>query len=195
MQLLPWVISSVANQINQRNLDTVDYLREEIRILKSRQKKRIVYTDEERARLATKAKKLGKTGCDFFTSEVLTLKGLATYHVLFFVNIATRQVVPSGITDHKCGQWCEQTAREMTGFDGSIERQDKKQYLIHDRDSCFTEKFDEIFTSAKIEAIKLPARSPNLNAYAERFVRSIKEQCLRKLILVGPSSLERAVSN
>ena len=68
-----------------------------------------------------------------------------------------------------------------------------KRYLIHDRDSLFTSAFSETLASAGVETVRLPARSPNLNAYAERFVRSIKESCLDRLILVGEESLRRAV--
>src|SRR5690606_33013697 len=133
--------------------------------------------------------------CDCFSTEVWTLSGLTTYYTLFFIHLQTRQIVLGGITDNLNSAWCEQTAREMTAFDGPIPSKQQKQYLLHDRGSYFTEGFDKIFESANIEAIKLPAQSPNLNAYAERFVRSIKEECLNHLIPVGSASLQRAVKN
>src|SRR5204863_6499144 len=70
-----------------------------------------------------------------------------------------------------------------------------KRYLIHDRDPLFTDEFLRTLKDANVESVKLPARSPNLNAYAERFVRSIKECCLDRLILFGESSLRTAVQN
>ena len=70
-----------------------------------------------------------------------------------------------------------------------------KRYLIHDRDPLFTQEFLSILKDAGVESVKLPPRSPNLNAHAERFVRSIKESCLERLILFGESSLRTAVQN
>jgi hypothetical protein len=69
------------------------------------------------------------------------------------------------------------------------------KYLILDHDSKFTEQFRETFKSAGTEPLRLPPRSPNLNAHAERFVRSIKEECLDRLILFGEASLDRALTN
>jgi transposase InsO family protein len=68
-----------------------------------------------------------------------------------------------------------------------------KKYLIHDRDPLFTQEFQETLAAAGVSVVRLPARSPNLNAYAERFVRSIKESCLDRMILFGGRSLCRAV--
>ena len=70
-----------------------------------------------------------------------------------------------------------------------------KRYLIHDRDPLFTEEFLSILKAAGVESVKLPPRSPNLNAYAERFVRSIKKSCLERLILFGETSLRIAIQN
>ena len=68
-----------------------------------------------------------------------------------------------------------------------------KRYLIHDRDPLFTEELLEILKSAGAQSVKLPPRSPNLNAHAERFVRTIKESCLERMILFGEGSLRRAI--
>ena len=70
---------------------------------------------------------------------------------------------------------------------------ESRRYLIHDRDTKFTESFRAIIRSSDVEPLKLPARSPNLNAYAERWVKSVKEECLGKLILIGEASLRRAL--
>ena len=98
----------------------------------------------------------------------------------------------SGIVPEPEGQWMNQMARNLTdAADGFLLG---CRFLIQDRWSLFTEQFRETLRSAGVESLKLPARSPNLNAYAERFVRTIKESCLDNLILFGESSLREAVS-
>ncbi len=85
----------------------------------------------------------------------------------------------------------KQIARNLTDVvDGFLE---KTEYLIHDRDPLYTREFRDILASAGVRTVKLPARSPDLNAYAERFVRSIKEECLERVILLGEPHLRRAV--
>jgi hypothetical protein len=85
----------------------------------------------------------------------------------------------------------EQQARNMTMEEWGCLR--GCRYLLHDRDTKFCESFRELIESGNVDPLRLPARSPNLNAYAERWVRSVKEECLTKLILVGESSLRRAL--
>lgn len=128
---------------------------------------------------------------DFLTVEVLTLQGLVTYYVLFFIHLDTRQVEVAGITTHPNDAWMQQIARNLTmdGW-GFLEG---RRYLIHDRDAKFTRAFQRILESGGVEPVTLPPRSPNLNAYAERWVRSLKEECLSRLILFGESSLHRAL--
>jgi len=132
-------------------------------------------------------------GADFFTVEVLTWRGLVTYYVLFFIEVGSRRVWLGGITRHPGSCWMEQVARnatmEGTGYLNGC------RYLLHDRDQKFCRKFQETLTAGGVECTPIPARSPNLNAHAERWVRSIKEECLSKLILFGEKSLQRAVSN
>ena len=128
--------------------------------------------------------------CDFFTTEVWTKFGLTTFYVLFFAQISTRKIVLGGMTVSPNEQWMKQAARNVSGWDGQLM---DARYLIHDRDSKFTEAFDAILAAAGIEPVKLPARSPNLNAYAERFVRSMKEECLDRLVLFGERSLQHAI--
>jgi putative transposase len=132
-------------------------------------------------------------GTDFFTAEVLTLRGLVTYYVLFFIHLESRRVDIAGITVHPNEPWMKQIARNATMDDYGVLRDCR--YLLHDRDTKFTRSFRAIIVSGGVEPLALPARSPNLNAYAERWVRSVKEECLSKLILFGERSLERAVSN
>lgn len=128
---------------------------------------------------------------DFFTVEAWTLQGLTRFHVLFVIDLETRRVKIAGITDHPNGEWVTRVTRSLVdGFDGSLL---KHRYLIHDRDPLFTSQFQSLLRSAGVEPVKLPARSPNLNAYAERFVRSIKEECLSKIIPIGERHLRLAV--
>jgi putative transposase len=128
---------------------------------------------------------------DFFTVEVWTAFGLVRYHVLFVIRLATREVQIAGIIPEPHGRWMKQMARNLTdGVDGFL---NGYGYLIHDRSSLFTLEFCSILASVGIESVRLPARSPNLNAVAERFVRSIRESCLSRLVLIGESSLRRAV--
>ena len=130
-------------------------------------------------------------GMDFFTAEVLTLKGLLTYYVLFFIHLETRRVSLAGFTPYPDQEWMEQQARNMTMEQWGWLR--VCRYLLHDRDTKFCESFRELIESGSVKPMRLPARSPNLNSYAERWVRSVKEECLAKLILFGESSLRRAL--
>src|SRR5580700_9670226 len=126
-------------------------------------------------------------GADFFTVEVLTWRGLATYYVLFFLHLESRRVTVAGITRHPDQEWMEQIARSATqetwGFlDGC-------RYVLHDRDTKFCASFQSVLAAGGVKTMALPARSPNLNAFAERWVRSAKEECLSKLILFGEGPL------
>jgi transposase InsO family protein len=128
---------------------------------------------------------------DFFTVEVWTPKGLRRYMVLFFIEISTRRVQIAGISASANGLWMNQIARNLTDVvDGALAG---KGYLIHDRDPLFTAEFLSTLAEAGIKSVKLPPRSPNLNCYAERFVRSIKESCLDRMILFGEDALRTAV--
>src|SRR3954447_9515658 len=130
---------------------------------------------------------------DFFTIEVWTATGLRRFIVLFFIELSTRRVEIGGISAVANGLWMNQTARNLTdSIEGLLAG---KRYLIHDRDPLFTQEFLSTLKDAGVKSVRLPARSPNLNAYAERFVRSIKESCLERLILFGESSLRTAVRN
>jgi transposase InsO family protein len=131
-------------------------------------------------------------GTDLFTVEVLTWRGLATYYVLFFLHLETRRVTLAGITRHPTAAWITQMARNAVDDTCGGVRQCR--YVLHDRDTKFCRAFDEVLASEGIRCLRLPPRSPNLNAFAERWVRSVKEECLSKLILFGESSLRRALS-
>jgi hypothetical protein len=131
-------------------------------------------------------------GCDFFTVEVLSWRGLATYYVLFFLHLETRRVHIAGITQHPDHEWMEQIARSATqeswGYLHAC------RYVLHDRDTKFCASFRSGLASGGVKTIQLPAKSPNLNAFAERWVRSVKQECLSKLILFGEGSLLRVLT-
>src|ERR1035437_8737754 len=131
-------------------------------------------------------------GPNFFGVEVLTLRGLVTYYVLFFIHLASRKVDIAGITVHPNEPWMQKMARNVT-MEGCGALQDCR-YLLHDRDTKYTISFRAIIESGGVKTLPLPARSPNLNAYAERWVKSVKDECLSKIILFGERSLRRALS-
>ena len=131
-------------------------------------------------------------GTDFFTVEVLTWRGLVTYYVLFFLHLEARRVTLAGITRHPTETWMTQMARNAVDENAGAVR--RCRYLLHDRDAKFCVAFLDVFASEGIRCLKLPPRSPNLNAFSERWVRSVKEECLSHLILFGERSLHRAVT-
>ena len=128
---------------------------------------------------------------DFFTAEVWTLGGLVTYYVLFFLHLSSRQVSVAGVTPHPNEAWMMQVARNVTMEEWGF--LPPGQYLIHDRDTKFCAAFQQIIDDAGVERVVLPPRSPNLNAYAERWVRSVKEECLSRMILFGEASLRHTL--
>lgn len=124
---------------------------------------------------------------DFFTVEVATWQGLITYYVLFVMELSTRRVQIAGITPHPTAAFMQQCARQLTDrFDGFLL---EKRYLLHDRDTKYTQAFDALMKASGVEPILLPPRSPNLNAYCERFVRSIKEEALAQMVMLGERTL------
>ena len=133
------------------------------------------------------------TACDFFTIELLVGRKLIRCTVFFVIELATRKVFFAPIKLQPDGEYMLQTARILTDYeDGFLSG---KRFLIHDRDPLYrTEGFHEILRSSGIEPIKLPARSPDLNSIAERFVKSVKFECLNHLILSSVKQLEYALN-
>jgi transposase InsO family protein len=128
---------------------------------------------------------------DFFTIEAVTWRGLVRYFVLFVIDLETRRIEIAGVVDSPDGDWMSQVARNWTDCeDGFLLH---CRYLIHDRDPLFTQAFRGMLESAGVVPIRLPGRSPNLNAYAERFVRSIKSECLARVIQIGERHVRQAV--
>ncbi len=130
--------------------------------------------------------------CDFFSIETLGLLGLQRHMVLFVMEVQTRVVKIAGIRVDPDGEWMKQIARNLTdGFDGFLLT---AKYLIHDRDPLFTDDFSGLLRSSGVEPLKLPARSPNLNPHAERFVKSIKYECLNNFIFLGERHLRYVIN-
>lgn len=131
-------------------------------------------------------------GADFFTAEVWTTRGLTTYYVLFIMDIATRIVQVAGLTTNPNSDFMAQVARNLTDCqDGFLLG---KRYLILDRDTKFTNEFKTILKGSGVRAIRISYQAPNMNAVAERWVRSVKAETLNRVILVGEASLRRALS-
>ena len=129
---------------------------------------------------------------DFLTVEVWTAMGLVTHYLLFVISLADRVVNIAGITTRPDESWMLQIARNIT--DSQSGALHDKRYLIIDRDTKYSEQFRRVIRDGGTNVIRLPPMSPNLNAYAERFVRSIKDECLDLMIFVGQGSLLRAVA-
>jgi putative transposase len=150
--------------MNRHQQVVIEYLQEEIRVLKEQMGKRPRFNNDQRRRLAVKGKSVGR-------KNLLRLA----------------RIVPE-----PNGPWMKQVARNLIdGSDGFLKG---CRYLLHDRASLFSEDFRMILKAAGVESVRLPVRSPNLNAFAERFVRSVKESCLDRMVLIGESSLHRATA-
>jgi transposase InsO family protein len=129
---------------------------------------------------------------DFLSVEICTMRGLVTQYVLFFIDLASRSVHVAGITPHPDNSWMTQIARNVTDVGDGFLR--GMRYLILDRDAKYADGFRNVLVREGVHVVRLPPRSPNLNAFAERFVRSIKEECLNRMIFFGQASLRRAIT-
>ena len=129
---------------------------------------------------------------DFFTVEVATFRRLVTYYVLVVIELSSRKVHIAGITPGPDSAFMMQVGRNLTDpVDGFLLG---KRFLILDRDKKFTSDFRDLIEEAGTDVIRLLYRSPNLNAHVERFVLSIKSECLNRMIFFGEQSLRRAVT-
>jgi putative transposase len=126
--------------------------------------------------------------CDFFTVETLTLK---TLYVLFFIELGSRKVHLAGVTANPNGIWVAQQARQVMWE--LEERNPRCRFLIRDRDKKYIEAFDTVFRSEGIDVIRTPVRAPNANAYAERWVRTVREECLDHLLILNQAHLRRVL--
>jgi len=129
---------------------------------------------------------------DFFTVDVWTKRGLVTHYVFFVIHHATRMVETAGVTPSPGGNFMTQVARNLTDHvDGFLRG---KKFLILDNDRLFTKQFCSILSDAGCEVVRTAIQAPNMNAFAERWVQTVKRECLSKLILFGEGHLRRALS-
>ncbi|QDU82527.1 Integrase core domain protein [Polystyrenella longa] len=127
---------------------------------------------------------------DFTTVEVRTKTGLTTFYVMVVMELQSRKVEIAGITTNPNKQWVTQVARNLTGDDGFLEH---ASHLILDRDTSFQPLRSFLKEQTEIEPVLLPPKSPNMNAHLERFMRSLKSECLNKIVFFGQHSLELAL--
>jgi transposase InsO family protein len=125
---------------------------------------------------------------DFFTVDTLGLKRL---YLLFFIELGRRRVWITGVTDHPNGAWVAQQARNVTAAfeDDGVQI----EFLLRDRDTKYVSSFDTVFTGAGAQVLRTPYRTPNANAHAERFVRTVRTECLDHLLIVNARHLERVL--
>ena len=128
---------------------------------------------------------------DFTTVEVWTKGGLVTFYLLYVIELKTRRIHFAGCTTNPHEAWMKQIARNLSDEEEGFLCEKRK--LIMDRDTIFCESFRSILSQSDIKSIVLPPRSPNLNSYIERFFRSLKSECLSRMIFFGENSLRKAV--
>lgn len=127
--------------------------------------------------------------CDFLTVDSLFLK---RFYVLFFIELATRRIRLAGITTNPDGHWVIQQARNLLM---QLDDEDARPlFLVRDRDSKFTRSFDEVFRSEGIRVIKAPVRAPKARAHAERWVGTVRRECLDRLLILGPRHLQHVLA-
>ena len=131
----------------------------------------------------------GIVACDFFAVDTVLFRRL---YVLVFIEIATRQMHLAGITANPTGEWATQQARNV--IETFVERTEPIRFLIHDRDSKFTAGFDEVFRSDGIRTIRTPVRAPRANAFIERWIGTVRRECLDRILIVNRRHLERVLA-
>jgi len=125
---------------------------------------------------------------DFFTVETVWLQ---TIYVLFFIELGSRQVHIAGVTTNPNEIWITQQARQLVW--DLPERETPLRFLIHDNDSTFSKAFDAVFESEGFHVIKTPFQAPNANAFAERWIRTAREECLDHILILNASHLRRVL--
>jgi putative transposase len=127
--------------------------------------------------------------CDFLTVETAFLQRI---YVLFFISLATRRIEYIAATSNPDGRWVTQQARNLIM---RLADEDERpfRFLIHDRDTKFTHAFDEIFRTETIKVIRTPIRAPNANAHAERWIRTLRADCLHRILILGRRHLEHVL--
>jgi putative transposase len=127
--------------------------------------------------------------CDFFTVDTVLLRRL---YVLFFIELDTRRVYLSGVIANPVGEWVTQQARNLSWH--LAQRSRAVKFLIRDRDTKFTASFDEVSRTEGTRVIKAPPRSPRANAVAERFVGTVRRECLDRVLIFGRRHLEQVLA-
>jgi len=135
-----------------------------------------------------RAQASGIVACDFLTVDTVLFRRL---YALVFIELATRQVYLAGITANPTGEWATQQARNI--IETFVERGEPIRFLIHDRDSKLTAAFDEAFRSDAIRVIRTPARAPRANAFIERWIATVRRECLDRILIVNRRHLERVL--
>jgi putative transposase len=130
--------------------------------------------------------------CDFFSKKVWTCSGLVDVYVLFFIHVGSRRVHIAGVTAHPDGRWVAQQARNVAMH--FAEQPERPRFLLRDRDSKFVRAFDEVLRADGIEVKAVGPRAPNLNAYAERWVGSVRRECLDHFVVFGEEHLRYLVT-
>ncbi len=125
--------------------------------------------------------------CDFFTVETVRLQ---VVYVLFFVELATRRVFVVGSTEHPTSAWVTQHARNLAW---EIEEGFQPRFLIHDRDKKYAMAFDQVFAAEGVQIVRTPLRVPRANAHAERWVGTVRRECLDWLLILSPRHLEEVL--
>jgi transposase InsO family protein len=128
---------------------------------------------------------------DFTTTEIWAKGGLVTYYLLFVMEVATRRVHFAGCTVNPTEAWMRQMARNLTDSDAGFLV--GTRYLVMDRDAKFSDAFRKMLADEGVDSVRLPPRSPNLSPHIERFMRSIKSECLSRMIFFGETMLRNAV--
>jgi transposase InsO family protein len=127
--------------------------------------------------------------CVFFTVETLTLQRI---YVLFFISLATRRLEYTACTADPDNAWVTQQARNL--FMRLGEQEPQFRLLVHDRDTKFSRAFHEVFRTERINVIRTPVRAPNANAVAERWVRTVRNDCLDRILILGRRHLDRVLN-
>jgi transposase InsO family protein len=135
-----------------------------------------------------RAQASGIVACDFFTVDTVLFRRL---YALVFIELATRQVYLAGITANPTGEWATQQARNI--IETFVERTAPTRFLTHDRDNKFTAAFDEVFRSEGIRTIRTPVRAPRANAFIERWIGTVRRECLDRILIVNRRHLERVL--
>ena len=125
--------------------------------------------------------------CDFLTVETAFLQRI---YVLFFISLATRRIEYVACSSNPDGRWVAQQARN---FVMQLGDQQPFRFLIHDRDAKFSHAFDEVFRSEGVKVIRTPVQAPNANAYTERWVRTLRADCLDRILILGRRHLEHVL--